>query len=65
MKVKFFFTIAAIVMLIFGVAFLIAATWTMNLFGITIDTGGVLMTQLLGAAFLGFAVVNWMARHFV
>lgn len=64
MKVKFFFTIAAIVMLIFGVAFLIAATWTMNLFGITIDTGGVLMTQLLGAAFLGFAVVNWMARHF-
>jgi hypothetical protein len=64
MKVRLFFTIAAIVMLVFGLAFLIAAAWTMNLFGITLDNSGVLMTQLLGAAFLGFAVVNWMARQF-
>jgi hypothetical protein len=56
MKVKFLFTIAAIVTFIFGLGFLIAASWTMNLFGITIDTAGVLMTQFLGAAFLGFAV---------
>jgi hypothetical protein len=64
MKVKSFFTIAAVVTLIFGLGFLITASWTTNLFGITIDTGGVLMTQLLGAAFLGFAVLNWMARSF-
>ena len=64
MKVKFFFTAAAIVMLIFGIGFLVAAAWTMNLFGITLDAGGTMMTQLVGVTLLGFAAMNWMARNF-
>jgi hypothetical protein len=64
MKAKDFLTIEAIVLLIVGLVFLINATWVMNLFGVTLGPDGVLMTQLLGGALLGFAVLNWVARSF-
>lgn len=65
MKAKNFLIIEAIALLIVGLAFLINATWVMNLFGITLGSpDGVIMAQLLGAAVLGFAVLNWVARSF-
>lgn len=64
MKIRNILIIAAFFALVFGVAFLFAPVWTMNLFEINLDTGGTLMTELLAAAFLAFAVLNWMGRNY-
>ena len=64
MKVKHILIISALVLLVFGIGFLFAPVWTMGLFEITIGVGGILMVQLLAAAFLGFAVLNWMGRNY-
>jgi hypothetical protein len=64
MKARDFLLIEAVVLLIVGLAFLINATWVLNLFGVTLGPDGVLMTQLLGAAVLGFAALNYVARYF-
>lgn len=64
MKVKYFLIISAIVLLVFGVGFLFAPVWTMGLFDITVDGAGILVVQLLAAAFLGFAALNWFGRHY-
>jgi len=64
MKVKTILTIDAIVLLVFGIGFLFAPVWSMEFFDISLDTAGVLMTQLLAAAFLGFAVLDWMGRNY-
>lgn len=64
MKVKHILVIDAIVLLVFGIGFLFAPVWSMELFDISLDTAGILMTQLLAAAFLGFAVLDWMGRNY-
>ena len=63
MKARFILVVSAIVLLIFGLGFIISPQWTMELFDITVEPGGILMTQLLGAGFVGFAILNWMARN--
>lgn len=64
MKVKHILIINAVVLLVFGIGFLFAPVWTMALFDISLDTSGIVMTQLLAAAFLGFAVLDWMGRNY-
>lgn len=64
MKVKNILIIDAIVLFVFGIGFLFAPIWTLELFDISLATGGILMTQLLAAAFLGFAVLDWMGRNY-
>ena len=63
MKARFILVVSAIVLLVFGLGFIISPQWTMELFDITVEPGGILMTQLLGAGFVGFAILNWMARN--
>lgn len=65
MKVKHILILDAIVLLVFGIGFLFAPVWSMEFFGISLDTSGILMTELLAAAFLGFAVLDWMGRNYV
>lgn len=64
MKIKYFLVISAIVLLVFGIGFLFAPVWTMGLFDLTIEGGSILVVQLLAAAFLGFAALNWFGRHY-
>lgn len=64
MKVKYVLIVSAVVLLLFGVGFLFVPEWTMGLFDITIDIGGILMTQLVAAAFLGFAILNFLGRNY-
>ncbi len=62
MKAKFFLVVSAIFLQVFGLGFIVAAQWTMELFDIALEPGGILMTQLLGAGFVGFAILNWFSR---
>lgn len=64
MKAKYILVIAAIVLLVFGLGFLFVPLAVMNRFGVPLGPDGILMTQLLGAAFLGFAVLNWVTQSF-
>ena len=63
MKAKVILVAEAIVLLVFGLSFLIMPQWTMELFDVTLEQGGTIMTQLVGAGFVGFAVLDWLARN--
>ena len=63
MKASYVFAGAALVAAIFGLAFVLAPAQTMALYDITLDAAGLFVTRLLGAAFLGYAVINWLVRN--
>ena len=62
MKLSIFMAIAAVLALVFGLAFILAPTQTMSLYGITLEAGGQWVGRYLGSAFLGIAVLTWRAR---
>ncbi|WP_420644453.1 hypothetical protein [Candidatus Leptofilum sp.] len=63
MRAKFFLMLEVIVLLVFGLSFIIDAQWSMSLFGLTLDQGGIVMTQLVGAGFVSIAILDWFARN--
>jgi hypothetical protein len=65
MKVKYFFIISAVVLLVTAIAFFVNAAWTLRLFDINLEPAGVLMTEIFGAALLGVAILNWLVRDLV
>ena len=63
MKASTMFTINAIVAVIFGVVFVVAPAWTLNLYGITSSDPLNYVGQLFGASLLGFAILTFLARN--
>lgn len=63
MKLSHLMIVSAVVAVIFGIAFVLAAGSLMTLYGATLNPAGNLIAQLFGAALIGFAVVNWFARN--
>jgi hypothetical protein len=62
MKLSNWLTIAAVVAVVFGLAFVLVTGPLLSFYGITLDKAGTLVAQLFGAALIGFAVLNWFAR---
>jgi len=62
MKLSTWLTIAAVVAVVFGLAFVLVTGPLLSFYGITLDKAGTLVAQLFGAALIGFAVLNWFAR---
>jgi hypothetical protein len=62
MKFSTFMTIAAILALVFGLAFILVPIQLMAQYGVTMDAGGEWVGRYLGSAFLGIAVLTWSAR---
>ncbi len=46
----------------FGLAFIVAPGATMGMYGPQLTPGGLLLAQLLGAAFISFGVLTFLAR---
>jgi len=63
MKLSTMLAIAAVVAGIFGLAFVLVTGPLLSFYGITLDKAGTLVAQLFGAALIGFAVLNWLARN--
>ena len=63
MKLSSLMAIKAVVVVIFGVGFVLMPTTAMSFFGITLDPGGTFMTQLFGASFLLLGILLWFARN--
>ncbi len=64
MKLSTMMIINAVVAAVFGVAFVLVPSQLVSLYGIE-DASEILLYvgQLLGAAFIGFAVLTWSARN--
>ncbi len=64
MKLSTMMIINAVVAAVFGVAFVLVPSQLVSLYGIE-DASEILLYvgQLLGAAFVGFAVLTWSARN--
>lgn len=63
MKLSVLMVINAIVAVLFGIAFVLAAGPLLLLYGITLSPGGAVVARLFGAALIGFAVILWFARN--
>jgi hypothetical protein len=57
-------TFASVVAFIFALGFILMPAQLTSFYNVTLNEGGVFIGQLFGAALLGFAVLNWIGRHF-
>lgn len=64
MNAKTFLTIAAVVAVLFGLAFVLAPTASSSIYGIPADPHTALALQFFGSVLIGIAVVNWFAKDF-
>jgi hypothetical protein len=64
MKLNTLFTITAVVTLAFGIGFLIAPGALLGIYGLSVDSVGVLLARFAGSAFICLAPLTWLAREF-
>jgi len=62
MKLNTFLTVAAILAALYGLGFILIPAQTLGLYAITLSVNGLFVARYLGSAFLGVAVLTWMAR---
>lgn len=63
MNLSLLMTINAVVAVIFGIGFVVSPGATLAFYGIAPDAAFRLVSQLFGAALIGFAVLTWSARN--
>ena len=63
MKLNSFLTLATIVAAVFGLAFLIAPSQLVALYGVTLTPATEVIGRIAGSVILGFAIVFWRARN--
>ena len=62
MKLSVLMVIKAIVVFVYGIAFVLVPAKTMSLYGMTLQQDGALMTQFFGASFILLGIVLWTGR---
>ena len=63
MKLATIFSINAGLALVFGLGFVLMPETLLSSYGIELSEPGLFVGQLLGAAFLGFAIITWLVRN--
>ena len=63
MKLKTFFTVKALITAVFAVGFLLMPLWTWGIFGVKLQTEGVMMARYLGTTFIAITLVCWLNRE--
>lgn len=63
MKRNTFMTIVAVILLVYGLGFLLFPAQFMSLFGTTLEETGQWVGRYLGSALIGVSVVAWFARN--
>ena len=63
MRLRTFMAIAAVLALVFGLAFILIPAQLMSLYGVTLEAGGQWVGRYLGSAFLGIGALTWLARN--
>ena len=62
MKLSYWFFANTIVSGLFGLGFLLVPAATLAPYGYTPDAGATQLTRVLGASYLGYAALAWLAR---
>ncbi len=62
MTFKLVCIVATVVVIGFGIAFVVAPGPTADMYGVALSPGGLLMARLYGAAFISFGVITFQAR---
>src|SRR5947209_18901142 len=62
MKLGVVFMINAALALAFGAGFLVAPAMIGAQYGLSLDAGGIQVTRLLGACYVGFGLLAWLLR---
>jgi hypothetical protein len=62
-KLNSFLTLATVVAAVFGLAFLIAPSQLVALYGVTLTPATEVIGRIAGSVILGFAIVFWGARN--
>ncbi len=55
-------SVAAVITFVFGLGFILVPAQVMAIYGQTLDANGQWIARYLGSAFIGIAILNWMAR---
>ena len=63
MKLNSFLMLATIVAAVFGLAFLVAPSQLVALYGVTLTPATEVIGRIAGSVILGFAIVFWAARN--
>jgi hypothetical protein len=63
MKLNSFLTLATVVAAVFGLAFLVAPSALVALYGVTLTPSTEVIGRIAGSVILGFAIVFWGARN--
>ena len=62
MKLHTFFTITAVVMVLFGVGVLLAPETVFSLYGVALDANAIMLAHVAGAAVLALGLLAWPFR---
>jgi uncharacterized membrane protein YwzB len=63
MKLNVFMAITALIAFVFGVAFLVAPAWSLQVYGVNADVNTQFLGRYFGAALIGIAFLAWLARN--
>jgi hypothetical protein len=63
MKLNSFLMLATIVAAVFGIAFLLAPSQLVAMYGVTLTPATEVIGRIAGSVILGFAIVFWAARN--
>ena len=63
MNLSAVFSAQDILAALFGLCFLLAPGWIMQVYGYAPDPASVFFARLLGSAYIGIAMISWGARH--
>ena len=53
----------AVIVVVFGIGFILMPTTIMAFYGLTLNPGGAVMTQLFGASFILLGILLWFAKN--
>ena len=63
MKLSTLMATKAVIIVVFGIGFILMPTTIMSVYGVALNPGGAAMTQLLGASFIVLSILLWFARN--
>jgi hypothetical protein len=63
MKLNVLMAIKAVIVIIYGIGFVVMPVTLMSYYGMSLGQSGAVMTQLFGASFILLGIVLWSARN--
>jgi hypothetical protein len=63
MKLSLWFTINAVIAVLFGLGFVLMPAQVLSLYAVVLPVEGLYVARLFGGSLLGFGIITWMLRN--